>query len=206
MAISETISSQPQKWSRLGQLARGAAIAQCNRERGAKKRVCVRWTAKEMKIVLENYPDYERLLVLLPHRTLSQIKQFAQCYGIAKKRHVWTTPEITLLKKAGREGWPNERLCAAFPHLRPKQIYAQLLRYGFKRQHGPKLFGVPVLDHIRARAHAMNLSMIDLDAISGGGKYWQKSTRRLDWRRINIVLCYMGGHLEVAFPKREEAV
>jgi hypothetical protein len=56
------------------------------------------WTAAEMRIVQRLYPDYEAMLKALPNRSYWAIRGFAQNYGIASKRHVWTTAEISKLR------------------------------------------------------------------------------------------------------------
>lgn len=194
MSVSEAgIQSAGVKWSRVGQLARGAAIAEANRARGRG----AAWSAKEMKIVLDTYPDYTRMMERLPHRTLAQLKKFASQYGIAKKRHVWTTHEVATLRTAAREGWDWPRLRAALPHLCRLQIAGALRFHRLSLRHGFKELGVPTLDAIRRRAHEMNLSLKDLDDICGGGLYWQRCMRRLDWRRVNKVLDFIGGRLTV---------
>ena len=202
---NEVGRTRSRKWSRISGLARGAAIAQCNRERAERSRRGVRWSASEMKIVIDTYPDYRLMQERLPHRSLVQLKRFAYGYGIAKKRHVWTSPEIATLKRASHERWSKKRLCEALPHLTPDQIQAQFTHHGFRFRHGPKTLGIPILDEIRIRAFQMNLSLVDLDGICGRGKYWQRCERKPDWRRIEKVLEYVGGHLRVEFGPLADA-
>lgn len=200
--VNHSVGVKPLKWSRVGQLAKGAAIAEANRARSRGKP----WSAKEMRIALDTYPDYVQMMERLPHRTLAQLKTFTRQYGIAKKRHVWTTHEIATLKLASREGWNWPQLRAALPHLRRVQIAAALKFHGLSLRQGFKELGVPVLDAVRERAYAMNLSLIDLDEICGGGVYWQKCIRKPNWRRIEKVLEFVGGRLIVDLAPLDKEV
>jgi hypothetical protein len=104
-------------------------------------------------------------------------------------------PEITTLKRANRERWSSQQLFDALPHI-PR---ARFKIFGFRFKSGPKPLGVPVIDEIRTRAEKMNLTLTDLDEISGGGSYWQGCTAHLRWRHISKVIEFMGGELRVDF-------
>jgi hypothetical protein len=154
------------RWSKLGALARGAAISQANRARA--KRNVVRWTAVEMKIVMETYPDYDLLQKRLPTRSLSQIKQFAFVYGITSKRHVWTVTEVRKLKQMWEARASDAELLLAFPFATMRSITGAAWHHGFKRPRvRPKLTGHPAIDAIKLRCFEKNYSMSDLDEWCG---------------------------------------
>lgn len=199
MAISETIPSNPRKWSRLGQLARGAAIAQANRARRRRP-----WSATEMKVAQETYPNYTLMLQKLPHRTLSQLKSFTCQYGIATKRIVWTTPEVSTLRIACREHWTMERLLAALPRLNRQQIKSKMRWMGWCLNPPFKVMGVPILDAVRKEAHRQNRSLGELDEICGGKLYWQRSCKRISWWRVARVVDELGGRVSIEFNHAQE--
>jgi hypothetical protein len=62
---------------------------------------------------------------------------------------------------------------------------------------------VPVLDQVRARAQALNLSLADLDEMCGGYSYWEKSLRGIVWKKIQRAVKFLDGHLVVHFDPLE---
>ena len=212
--MSETLKTQTRaepllrrKWSRIGELARGAAISQANRERASIHTGGTRWLAVEMKTILDLYPDYAAIQKKLPERTYSQIKNFIKTYELGSKRHVWTTAEISRLRKTCRGSVSSDAIYAAFPEFGKGQLRNAAKRYGIPwPERRPKPLGVPVLDDVRQRAFDMNLSLGDLDGIVGGGHYFRHSGKYIDNKKLIRVVEFMGGRLTVDWPAVEADV
>lgn len=189
------------KWSRIGQIAKGAAIAEANRERATRRYPRRLWTAVEMKAVLDLYPDYTAIQERLPKRTYKQIRDFAEAYGIASKKHVWTNRDITKLREVARAAQTGSEIYAAFPDFTNSQVRSAAKTHRIPWPVlKPKILGVPVLDEVRQRAFGMNLSLVDLDEIAGGGQYFRKSNRYLDAKKLAAVVAFMGGQITVVWP------
>jgi len=134
------------------------------------------WTPAEDALVRKIYPDYPRLGELLPQRTDFAIRSRAATLGVRKKRRQWTTPEMKSLRKMYEGGATKHEILAAFPHSNWTNIKGIVNWYGFHRKDRRfKLTGIPVIDMIRERAEAMNLSMIDVDAMAKTKCYFQRS-------------------------------
>jgi hypothetical protein len=74
------------------------------------------WTAREDALVRALYPDYVALRKALRRRTYSALRHRARTLGIAKKRHTWTTTEVSRLRKLYPKASCRD-LLAAFPDL-----------------------------------------------------------------------------------------
>lgn len=190
----------------MGQLARAAAISQANRARA--ERNAQTWTAREMAVAMETHPDYEEMVRRLPHRTLNQCKKFCSSYGIAAKRHVWTTHEVKLLKQLWEGGTPTREIVKRFGFSpTPHQIQGAARHYRLKRpEQEPALTGHPVIDAIRQECRRRHYTMVDLDEWCGSKTYWRKgrSYEGLPhWTHLTTALGILGGRLSVTFNHPE---
>jgi hypothetical protein len=189
-------------WSRIGQLAKSAAISQANRARS--ERDIRPWSAREMKIAMQTYPDYKRMMELLPDRRLMQCKKFCATYGIVTKRHVWTNVELKKLRALWEAGTPRAEMLPQFPLVeRPDHITSVARHYGFKRpKRTPKVTGHPIIDAIRAECFARAYTMADLDEWCGSGRYWYGGTSfngTPNWKHITKAIEILGGQMNVVW-------
>ncbi|MDD9899430.1 MAG: hypothetical protein OXT65_00435 [Alphaproteobacteria bacterium] len=157
----------------------GAVTAQRMRKRmkrtGKTPRGHWLWTKEEDRKVIRLYPDYKAMKKQLRRRTLISLKRRASNLGIARKRHVWTGAEITLLRRLFPET-PRHEILAAFPYLTWRQIYSRARYAGFRRKKKPfKMTGHQPLDDILRFAYRNNLSLADIDKLSRTKKYFQKA-------------------------------
>ena len=68
------------------------------------------WQGIEDFAVILIYPNYETLRQLLPWRSYSAIRHRVRRLDIARRRHIWTSPEISRLTAAFRDGASNDEL------------------------------------------------------------------------------------------------
>ena len=106
------------------------------------------------------------------------LKARAHNLGITKRIHHWTEAEISRLRKLFATSTIRQ-LMIAFPGLRKRQIKdkASSLRLRKKRRPYPPA-GIPVIDQIKARAFALNLTMLDVDEMVHTRSYFQHSGKR----------------------------
>lgn len=189
---------------RLHFAAIGAASAQRARERMIRKGRTPKghwlWTAGEDAIVRALYPDYVALRKALRRRTYHSLRNRAGTLGIAKKRHIWTTTEVSRLRRLYPKA-DRRDLFAAFPGLSWGQISGKGGHIGLRRAR-PKLkaTGHPLIDTIRDRAFDLRLSMVDLDAMAGTKRYFQKAswcTGRPNRKALLRAVEALGGQVSV---------
>jgi hypothetical protein len=157
-----------------------------------------------MRTVQQLYPDYQAILKVLPHRTFTAIRGFAKQYGIAAKRHVWTTTEVSRLRALYAQNASKAEILERFPGMTWHQILGQARFRGFTRpKSGPKVLGVLILDAIRRRAFELNYSLTDLDAECRSKAYFQKAVRRVNWRYVARAIEYLDGDASVHWRNAE---
>ena len=133
------------------------------------------WTAEEDKVLRDLYPDYAAAKRALNTRSLSAIRNEAQKLGIAPKRQLWTSAEVLRLRRLYPTA-SRQVLLEAFPganwvRINHKAQHIGLRRPPFKFKPTPW----PLLNAIRARAHQLGYTLVDLDAMAGTGKYFQRA-------------------------------
>jgi hypothetical protein len=162
------------------------------------------WTAAEMRVVQKLYPNYDAILMALPHRTYWAVRNFAQNYGIALKRHVWTGAEVSRLRALYTRSASKSEILEAFSGLTWRQIDAQARFRGVKKPRtAPKLLGIPILDAIRRRAFELNYSFVDLDAECHSKRYFQSTPQTINWRYVGRAIEYLGGAATVQWTNPE---
>lgn len=164
---------------RLAYAARGAASACRARERMARTGRTPNghwlWTKKEDDIVRGLYPDYKTLQRKLRRRTYHALRARARTLDVVTRRHKWLGSEISRLRRMYPRA-SRQELLDAFPEVTWSKIAAIANHHGIRR--APRTLaasGHPVIDAIRARAQHLNLSMVDLDAMAGTKRYFQKA-------------------------------
>jgi hypothetical protein len=167
-------------------------------------RCCRSWTPAEDAALRDLYPDYEGILLKLPHRTYYALRGRAAALGCTAltARHKWTGAELTKLKKSCETGTSRRDLMALFPHAtRWSQLQNKIRYYGYHRQNFKfKSTGFPIIDEIRERARQMNISMVELDALAKSGCYFLKAAwlnQGIVGKHIYRAIEALGGHLSV---------
>lgn len=164
---------------RLEYAARGVASAYCARIRMARMGRTPRghwlWTKNEDALVRERYPDYDALQKALRRRTYNALRARARTLDVVKRRHTWLGAEISRLRRMYPKAARHE-LMVFFPDVSWEAIKAMAHRVGVRRERRKLVStGHPLIDRIRDRAFDLNLSMVDLDAMAGTKKYFQKA-------------------------------
>ncbi|KFC73078.1 hypothetical protein FG93_01820 [Bosea sp. LC85] len=162
---------------------------------------CAAWQGIEDFAVILLYPNYEAIRQLLPWRSYSAIRHRVRRLDIARRRHIWTAPEISRLTAAFRDGASNDELTRLFPDLRPGQYLGKAQHIGLPKRR-PKLiaFDCLALRDIRSRAAEVGFSLRDLDRKAGTGQYFQRSTRRICLRSIVRAVALLGGEVALRQP------
>jgi hypothetical protein len=160
-------------------VARYAAMAAAARRRiqraGRTPRGHFLWTNDEDRIVVRLYPDYRALRKTLKRRTYNALRARARSLGVAKRRHIWTTSEVSRLRRLYLNATTQETL-AAFPGMTWWQLAGKARHIGLRgRRPRFKLTGLRLVDDIRGRAYARGWSMVELDAMAGTKRYFQKA-------------------------------
>jgi hypothetical protein len=141
------------------------------------------WTPAEQETVKLLFPNRRSLEKALPDRTWIAICAHAGFLGLRKKQHRWLACDLSKLKRMWCAGATKNELCEALPRYSWNQIIAQVLARRFLRpKRPPTNTGHPVIDQIRQRARYLNLTMNDVDAMSGTKRYfnaagWTKQRR-----------------------------
>ena len=192
----------------LADLSRHAVTAQRSRERmrrgGVNMKGQLLWTDEEKELLRQNNADgYSSLKKLLPHRSLSAIKQQARAMGLRPKRRLWKASEITLLRKL----YPTasiEELAAAFPDLPLRAIRGAANYHGFRRKRKQyKKTGIAALDGLMMQCLRANMYMSDLDKICHSRRYFRQANFRYNQPNYNHVvkaITFFEGKLEVQWP------
>lgn len=158
----------------------------------------MKWSAREDRILKDVYPDYRRMQRRLPKRTYSAIRHRVRALGIAKQRHIWTVLEEKRLRKLYAHGAARVEIAAAFPHLRQQQIFSKVSHLGLTRAQGAAyLLDVPEIDSVRQQAAVQGLTLRELDRRAKTGRYFQKSTKRVNWARLAKAVERLGGRIEI---------
>lgn len=164
------------------------------------------WTEAEDNVVRLLFPDYKALEQVLRHRTYDAIKCRAAGLGIVPRKHVWTNLEVSRLRKLYSTA-SNAELLEAFPGVSIERIKGKAGHIGLRRKpKGFKPTGHPLLDQLRSRCFELNLSMIDLDAMAGTNKFFQKQlwhSGALSYARVAAGVHAIGGTLKVEWGEED---
>jgi len=135
------------------------------------------WLPREDAIVLALYPDYRAMRKALRRRSIVALWHRARFLGIARRTHIWLTTEVSRLRRLF--GTANrDDVLRAFPEMTWRQVEAKAHRLGLQRpRRKPKATGHPMVDDVRLRAHQLNYSMADLDAVARSKRYFQKDAK-----------------------------
>jgi hypothetical protein len=158
----------------------------------------MRWSAREDRIVETVYPDYREMQRRMPARSYGAIRSRARKLGVATSRHVWTNQDMAKLRTLYRRGATRAEVAAAFPLLSQGQICSKAAHVRLVRvRRTPYALGVPPLDDVRRRAAAQGLTWRQLDTLAKTGRYFQQTTRRVDWQHLAHAIEMLGGTIEI---------
>lgn len=128
------------------------------------------WTLNEHEVVIEHWPDIEKIRRRLPHRTRRAIQYFADRCNLRTRRHVWTQREVSILKKRVREGVPRKDIAEEL-RLSLCQVASYMQHSGVRYdRRAPQTTGNLLMDAIFQRASQLNMSKKDLDELCRSGR------------------------------------
>ena len=165
-----------------------------------------RWSADEDQIIARFYPNYAELQRRLRARSYYAIRNRARMLGVARRRHVWTSSEVTKLRALYFRGATSAEIVAAFPGHSSRQIVSKARHIRLVRgPREPYVLGVPPIDTVREQAAIRGWTWRKLDKFAKTGRYFQQTTRRVDWGHLAKAIELLGGKIEIAWLSHEAA-
>jgi hypothetical protein len=158
------------------------------------------WSARENEIVKILYPKYRKILRRLKGRSYGAVRNRARNLGIVKRRHVWTNREEALLRKLYAQGATRAEVSREFPLLTNSQVCAKARHIRLVRaRKEPYRLGISPIDEVRRKAAKQGLTWRQLDKIAGTRRYFQQTTRRIDWVYLAKATEKLGGTIEITW-------
>lgn len=137
------------------------------------------WTPHEVAIVKKHFPNQKKLTRLLPNRTWIAIRSRAGLLGLRRKKLAWLARDVATLRKLWPAGATLAELQEALPRYTVKQIREQARSHRLHRpDFGLKKTKFFVINQIKERARALNMTMRDVDALAGSGRYFYSAAWR----------------------------
>jgi hypothetical protein len=165
-----------------------------------------RWSTGEDRIIATFYPDYAKMQRRLRARSYYAIRNRARILGVATRRHVWTGPEIARLQTLYLRGATCAEVAAAFPGFSSRQVASKARHVRLVRgQREPYILGVPPIDTVRKQAVVQGCTWRKLDKLAKTGRYFQQTTRRVDWGHLAKAIEILGGTIKIAWLSLETA-
>lgn len=159
------------------------------------------WTLKEHEVVISHWPDVQAIRKRLPHRTIRAIHAFAGKCNLTTSRHVWTVAQDAKLRKLASAGCQRKQIAAELG-LNLNQV-AGRLNYAriFVARKPPAPSDDPLVNAIRQRAFALNMTLSDLDRSLGSQKIFRQAAGKQRVRHVHIerAVKALGGQLTVAW-------
>jgi hypothetical protein len=158
------------------------------------------WSAKEIKTLKDNrHRGYAVCRKLLPRRSYYGIRAKAQSLNLCAKRHVWTGRDLGIARKLLADG-KSIRQVACTLGLTTHGVKGALRHYRLLVPLRPLVTAhEPLLDAIRQRARALNITLVDLDReLSRRRKAFQKGpAQRVSPSSLLKAISFLGGRVEV---------
>jgi hypothetical protein len=165
-----------------------------------------RWSTNEDQIIKTFYPDYAQMQRCLQARSYYAIRNRARALGAATRRHVWTNSEVARLRTLYLRGATCAEIAAAFPGFSWHQVASKARHIRLVRgQREPYILGVPPIDVVRKQAVIRGWTWRKLDKFAKTGRYFQQTTRRVDWDHLAKAIEILGGTIEIAWLSHETA-
>lgn len=196
----------------LASFARNARSAERARQRMQREGVTMSgarlWTAEENAVLRQYFPDYEKLVQALPHRTRVAIRLQCGKLGLTTPRHSWMASQISLLRRLYSRASKQE-VMAAFPGRSWSSIQKCARYYGFRRDRKPYVkLGVDALDALRQKCFERNMVMRDLDELVGSKGYFRKASwiagGRIDFGTVVKAIEALGGKVSAVWLEELE--
>jgi hypothetical protein len=165
------------------------------------------WTFQETEVVRKHWPNVEKIRALLPHRSSSAIRRIAQLCGLKSDHdmHVWTAAEQAKLRKMAAAGASRKEIATEL-NLSVSQVGSRLTYTRLKiAPKPPAPSDNPLVDAIRQRVHAVNMTLIDLDRSLGSRKIFSQSAgrQRVSPVHIHRAARALGGRLVIEWPAEQ---
>jgi hypothetical protein len=156
------------------------------------------WAARDDRIITKFYPNYPKMQRRLASRSYSAIRNRARTLGVAATRHVWTNHNEGKLRRLYLQGASRAEVNAAFPNLTQCQICSKAAHLRLVRaRRAPYVLGIPALDEVRKKAALQGWSLRKLDKLAKTGRYFQQTTRRVDWDCLAKAAAVLGGEIKI---------
>lgn len=134
----------------------------------------------------------------LRSRSYYAIRARARTLGVVTQRHVWTNSDVRKLRALYLRGATRAEVAAAFPSLRSHQITSKARHIQLVRgQRKPYVLGIPPVDTVREEAAMRGWTWRKLDKLANTGRYFQQTTRRVDWGHLAKAIKVLGGAIEI---------
>ncbi len=159
------------------------------------------WTDAEDGLCHVHHPDYKALMNALKGRTYSACRARCQKLGLADKRYRWTALRRIKLRKIYPTA-STEELQTAFPGLTYWQIANAATYYKIHKEKKPfKRTGFPEIDQIRDYCFINNMTMVELDRISGTKSYFSSAKwltdRQINYRALGKAIKALGAEIVI---------
>ena len=165
-----------------------------------------RWSANEDRIVAAFYPDYAELQRRLRPRSYYAIRNRARILNVARRRHIWTNSDVKKLQALYVRGATCAEAVVAFPRFSSHQITSKAKHIRLvRRQREPYVLGIPQIDAVRKQAAIRGWTWRKLDKLARTGRYFQRTTRRVDWDHLARAIEILGGVIEIAWQSNKTA-
>lgn len=157
-----------------------------------------RWLSREDQIIRNLYPNYAEMQRRLRSRSYYAIRNRARALDVVTRRHVWTNSEVTKLRALYLRGATRAEVSATFPRFESHQITSKARHIRLVRgQRKPYALGVAPIDTVREEAAIQGLTFRKLDKLAKTGRYFQQTTRRIDWGHLAKAIKVLGGAIEI---------
>ncbi len=190
--------------------SRNAATAERNRRRIRREGVTMNghkiWTDEERELIRQLSPNYDELCKLMPSRKRISIRKLASALGVANEKHIFTSAEISKLRRLyPKASW--EEILAAFPFSNKSRLKCVASYYGFRRPKKKyKPTGDQPIDALLEKCAAANMSLSDLDKECRTKNYFSHENWRSappNYTRIVKAIKLLEGNLKAEWTVEE---
>lgn len=160
------------------------------------------WTDEEEDVLRDHYPNYVKMMVLLPHRNQNALWRRCQKLRLKKTRRPWLASDVSKLRRLYRT---EERsvIMAQLPGRSWFSIKVAASYYGLSKgayYHRHRRTGKPMIDTILARIEELRWTLGDLDEASGTKGYFRSHSWRQckpNMKMVHLAVKALGGDLVV---------
>lgn len=164
-----------------------------------------KWAGREDAILEKFYPHYEKISRRLKTRSYHAIKSRARKLEISVSRHVWTNQEVSRIIDLYSKGKTPAEISVTFPYLTAGQIAGKAQHLNLRRARRKcYLLGIPPIDAVRERAAELGWTWRKLDRLADTGRYFQQTTRQVNWAHLAKAIAMLGGQIQITWPKDQQ--